>query len=192
VAVSLTGFDRPLVNELAVIRSRPYLQANQVRLAVIGDYGTASKKEEAVANLVKSWNPDFIITVGDNNYPDGTALTIDPNIGQYYHDFIFPYNGIYGSGSATNRFFPSLGNHDWRATGALPYLNYFTLPGNERYYDFIWGPVHLFALDSDPLLIPLHVGTWFIFTILPIHLAQCMVPTASCSGPIKPGALMQY
>jgi hypothetical protein len=23
------------------------------------------------------------------------------------------------------------------------------LPGNERYYDFVWGPVHFFALDSD-------------------------------------------
>ena len=23
-----------------------------------------------------------------------------------------------------------------------PYLDYFTLPGNERYYDFTWGPVH--------------------------------------------------
>ena len=29
-------------------------------------------------------------------------------------------------------------------------LVYFTLPGNERYYDFTWGPVHFFALDSDP------------------------------------------
>ena len=29
-----------------------------------------------------------------------------------------------------------------------PYFDYFTLPGNERYYDFTWGPVHLFALDD--------------------------------------------
>jgi hypothetical protein len=28
-------------------------------------------------------------------------------------------------------------------------LNYFSLPGNERYYDFIRGPVHFFVLDSD-------------------------------------------
>jgi hypothetical protein len=32
----------------------------------------------------------------------------------------------------------------------MPYLNYFALPGNERYYDVSWGPVHLFVLDSDP------------------------------------------
>ncbi|MBN1666563.1 MAG: PQQ-dependent sugar dehydrogenase, partial [Anaerolineales bacterium] len=30
-----------------------------------------------------------------------------------------------------------------------PYLDYFELPGNERYYDFTWGPVHFFAVSSD-------------------------------------------
>ncbi|MBI1878270.1 MAG: metallophosphoesterase [Chloroflexi bacterium] len=120
-----------------------------VRFAVIGDFGSGSADEVAVADLVKSWNPDFIITVGDNNYPSGAISTIDQNIGQFYHDFIYPYTGAYGSGSPTNRFFPSLGNHDWQLGNVTPYLNYFALPGNERYYEFIWGPVHLFALDSD-------------------------------------------
>ena len=52
----------------------------------------------------------------------------------------------------TNNFYPILGNHDWLTTiGQLPkpYLDYFSLPGNERYYDFIRGPVHFFAVDSD-------------------------------------------
>lgn len=120
-----------------------------VRFAVIGDYGTGSQGEQAVAALVHSWQPDFIATTGDNNYPSGEAATIDHNIGAYYHDFIAPYHGQYGAGSATNRFFPTLGNHDW-ASGAGPYLDYFTLPGNERYYDLLWSPVQLFALDSDP------------------------------------------
>src|SRR6185295_7904816 len=60
------------------------------------------------------------------------------------------YTGAYGAGATTNRFFPALGNHDWVAEGAAPYLAYFTLPGNERYYDFVRGPVHFYALDSDP------------------------------------------
>ena len=124
-------------------------QSGTARFAVIGDYGDDSDEEEDVANLVKSWDPDFIITTGDNNYPDGEASTIDRNIGQYYHEFIYPYSGNYGAGASTNRFFPSLGNHDWHASGARPYLDYFTLPGNERYYEFIRGPVHLFAIDSD-------------------------------------------
>jgi hypothetical protein len=102
-----------------------------------------------VGRLVESWKPDLLVTTGDNNYPDGSASTIDANIGQYYHSFIAPYRGIYGAGSAENRFFPALGNHDWDASGAAPYLDYFTLPGNERYYDFVRGPVHFFIVDSD-------------------------------------------
>ena len=50
-----------------------------------------------------------------------------------------------------------MGNHEWSDNHHVPsppnaYLNYFTLPpgpGSERYYDFQWGPVHFFALDSD-------------------------------------------
>lgn len=120
-----------------------------LRAAIIGDYGLAGQPEAAVAALVDRWAVDSIVTVGDNNYPDGTAATIDANIGQYYHDFIAPYQGAYGAGAAENRFFPALGNHDWRADGAAPYLAYFTLPGNERYYAVRRGPVEFFIVDSD-------------------------------------------
>src|SRR5262245_59291227 len=87
--------------------------AATIRFAVIGDFGLAGQPEADVANLVKNWNPSFILTIGDNNYELGEASTIDANIGQYYHDYISPYTGSYGSGSASgNRFFPTLGNHD--------------------------------------------------------------------------------
>lgn len=120
--------------------------------AIIGDYGLSGPDEEAVANLVKSWKPGFILTVGDNNYPDGANSTIDINIGKYYHHYIDPYNGIYGNSADTNRFFPSLGNHDWYTANAGPYFQYFTLPGNERYYDFIKEDIHFFVINSylDP------------------------------------------
>lgn len=120
-----------------------------VRFAVIGDYGLAGTAEADVAALVTGWEPDLIITLGDNNYPDGEPETIDENIGQYFHDYIFPYTGSFGPAADQNRFFPTLGNHDWNTTGAAPYLEYFSLPNNERYYDFTWGPVHFFAIDSD-------------------------------------------
>ncbi|HYG79724.1 MAG TPA: metallophosphoesterase, partial [Pyrinomonadaceae bacterium] len=132
--------------------SRSSAQEATITFAVIGDYGSNDANEAAVANLVKSWNPSFIVTVGDNNYPDGEAATIDHTIGKYYHEYIHPYTGAYGAGATTNRFWPSVGNRDWEnQTGARlsPYLNYFVLPGNERYYDFVQGPVHFFMLDSD-------------------------------------------
>ena len=62
---------------------------------MIGDYGEAGQPEADVAALVDSWEVDFIVTVGDNNYPDGEASTIDENIGQYYRAYIYPYQGNY-------------------------------------------------------------------------------------------------
>jgi len=120
------------------------------RFAVIGDYGIDSEAEARVARMVSGWNPDFVITTGDNNYPSGEASTIDANIGKHYGRFIGNYRGAYGPGSPTNRFWPSPGNHDWDAGSLAPYLDYFTLPGRGRYYDVVIGPVHLYAVDSDP------------------------------------------
>src|SRR5918912_3949050 len=68
--------------------------------------------------------------------------------------YIYPYKGSYGPGATTNKFWPCLGNHDWgeswpSTNQSQPYLSYFTLPNNERYYDYVKGPVHFFVLDSD-------------------------------------------
>ena len=120
-----------------------------VRIVVLGDYGSAGLREQQVAELVHGLQPDYVLTTGDNNYPAGAAATIDENIGQYFSDLIYPYQGAYQSGATTNRFFPVLGNHDWYSNEAAAYLSYFTLPGNERYYDVVLGDVHFFALDSD-------------------------------------------
>ena len=124
-------------------------QAAPVTVGVIGDFGSDYISTRQVASLVKSWQPLCILTLGDNNYPSGSAATIDRNVGQFYHEFIGGYQGRYGVGAVTNRFFPCLGNHDWLTTNAQPYLDYFTLPGNERYYTFKSGVVEFFCLDSD-------------------------------------------
>jgi tartrate-resistant acid phosphatase type 5 len=120
------------------------------RFAAIGDYGYAGPAEREVANIVKSWNPDFILTLGDNNYDVGDSTTIDQNIGQYYHEYIYNYKGRYGPKTFSERFFPTLGNHDYYTRNGEAYRDYFTLPGNGRYYELVRGDVHLFALNSDP------------------------------------------
>ncbi|MEJ2486274.1 MAG: metallophosphoesterase [Anaerolineales bacterium] len=129
-----------------------YSSDTDILFAVIGDFGNSSQPEEDVANLVNSWQPDFIVTTGDNNYTHGSELTIDNNIGHYYADYIGSFDGD----SSQNRFFPTSGNHDWASILCIfedcrgPYLGYFSLPGDKLYYDFVWGPVHFFVLDSNP------------------------------------------
>lgn len=44
--------------------------------------------------------------------------------------------------------YPALGNHDWKAGNIDAHLDYRTLPGSERHYDFVRGPVHFFVRDS--------------------------------------------
>jgi tartrate-resistant acid phosphatase type 5 len=150
---------------------------DEITFAVIGDFGSGDANEQDVANLVKSWCLDFIITVGDNNYPCGEAATLAANVDRYY-------GGYVGKSLDTNRFFPTLGNHDYGLSCAgkgcakssecavknpndpcagkdlatpQPYLDYFKLPGpNGRYYQFTnagsskkKSPVEFFALNSD-------------------------------------------
>ena len=140
-----------------------YTFGQTVRVAVIGDFGAATmgvphiNNEAAVADLVKSWDTpseplDAIITVGDNNYPTGASADIEANIGQFYGEYIKGHSSFLGG---DNRFFPSIGNHDYGQHNCnlpgnpYPFTNYFELPGNELYYDFVLGDAHFFVVDSD-------------------------------------------
>lgn len=116
--------------------------------AVVGDFGINNTDEGAVANMIRSWRPQFIVTVGDNWY--GTTATpqdIDLKVGKYYHDFLYPYGGTYGPGAAEQKMFAAIGNHDRDPAGKLAIHNaFFNLPSN--YYDFVKGHVHFFMLDA--------------------------------------------
>jgi tartrate-resistant acid phosphatase type 5 len=134
--------------------------------AVIGDYGRNNNHEAAVARLVSTWNPSYIIATGDDYYrpAGGTGSTkYDRSTGAYYCRWLADVTTTgtrCPSGKASvNAFFPALGNHDYSdATPSLStYLSYFRLPGrgftntsgNERYYDFVQGPIHFFVLNSN-------------------------------------------
>src|SRR5688500_11021457 len=60
------------------------------RFAIIGDLATTSATTlPLTADMVKSWNPTHIVTVGDNNNDDDTNF--DSTIGQYFHEYVSPY-----------------------------------------------------------------------------------------------------
>jgi tartrate-resistant acid phosphatase type 5 len=125
-------------------------------LAVIGDFGSYDANEEAVAELVKGWQPDAVITVGDNIQTKAVGGTgtdrYDRAVGRYYCRFLHavaPGEWCDGGKAEANRFWPATGNHDYSDGGIENYLAYFSLPGNERYYDVVLGPVHVFFIDSQ-------------------------------------------
>jgi len=123
--------------------------------AVIGDYGDDSRGEKLVADMVKSWDPLFIITTGDNDYEDKNEKSIDTNISKYYASYISP-------DLHRNRFFPSLGNHDQsvseKAKVVNEYFRIFSCLNKAENYDFTWGPVHFYSINSGPGHISGNIG----------------------------------
>ncbi len=119
-----------------------------IRFAVIGDFGQTFPDEifpiDHVGAMMRSWNPDFIVSVGDNNYQLGLAETADVNIGKNFTGYIYPKTTEilveypYPLGAPLyNRFIPCLGNHDYgdvqnthiptpaNVDLSQPYLDYF-------------------------------------------------------------------
>ncbi len=127
----------------ASFRTAPGEPDSGFTFAVVGDSGTGSKAQRAVADLMERMQPDLILHTGDVVYPKGDDADYDPK-------FFAPYRRIIGGVPV----FPSLGNHDVETKNGAPYLDNFHLPHNEhedtgRYYSFDWGNAHFVALDSE-------------------------------------------
>jgi tartrate-resistant acid phosphatase type 5 len=122
----------------------------EVYFAVIADYGSSNANELAVSQLLKSHTLNFIATAGDNDNVVGAVPGFDDAVGQYYADYIFPYEGAYGAGASANHFYPAIGNHDYGDPADLSaFSDFFKLPGNGRYYDVVQGAVHMFFLNGS-------------------------------------------
>jgi tartrate-resistant acid phosphatase type 5 len=117
--------------------------ASRFTFAVVGDFGSGTSDERAVASLIESWHPDFVLTVGDNAYPLGAPELLD-------NDIFGPYAAV----MRESAWFPALGNHDVKADGGRPELEAFHSLGTERWYRFTWGNAAFVVLDSDTSVAP--------------------------------------
>lgn len=130
-----------------------------VDFMVIGDYGDATSDQARIAEGMSAYAAttpiDFLLTTGDNAYPDGTHDQFDAKVFGYYREL--------WAGPFT--LWPSSGNHDYITGLAAPYLENFVLPrqalndfDQERYYSFDWGPLHVVVLDSELSLLQIQNG----------------------------------
>ncbi|WP_431894915.1 discoidin domain-containing protein [Nonomuraea sp. bgisy101] len=110
----------------------------------IAEQCTASSSSCAhpkTANLVKSMNPDFVITMGDNQYDDARL-----------QDFTAYYDKTWGAFKNKTR--PSAGNHESYDPAGFEagYKSYFgpiAFPNGKSYYSYDRGNWHFVALDSN-------------------------------------------
>ena len=108
-----------------------------LEFAVIGDWGRAGEyyqKDVAtvLAQAVTGINAQFIISTGDNFYPNGVASTQDPLWDQSFENIFYQY-------PLQRDWFSVLGNHDYHSNpqAQLDYSNIsvrWKMPG--RYYSF--------------------------------------------------------
>jgi hypothetical protein len=141
---TLTRSGQPAVGGRFVDNRGP--AGTHLRFAVMGDMGDGSPSQHAIARLMAAWQPEFVLTVGDNVYPNGAPDEWGPK-----------FFDVYGPMLANAPIYPTLGNHDVRTDNGAPYLSAFVLPpqpGGERYYAFDEGPARFWALDSNQPLTP--------------------------------------
>lgn len=119
---------------------------NEVRFAVIGDFGTGGRNQYRVAkelaNTYRRQPFSLLLTTGDNVYSGHVTASAKEVIDK-------PYRPLF---DADVEFRPSLGNHDLDSDDEddLPrILGALRMP--HRYYRFEQGPVDFFALDSNYL-----------------------------------------
>lgn len=55
------------------------------------DLGASGPMQQAVAEMMRGWNPSDVIQLGDEAYNAASSTMLDYNIGQFYNNWIYPY-----------------------------------------------------------------------------------------------------
>ncbi len=111
-----------------------------VHVWAVGDLGNKGDRDERIAAMIASSNPDAFLALGDTVYPNGSSENFD----RYY-------TPSYGRLAAIT--WPTPGNHDYRDGAIGDYLAYFdqhspNFPGTE-YYAFELGSWRVYSLSSE-------------------------------------------
>jgi acid phosphatase type 7 len=127
----------PLTDPAPLVTAAPPGQEDPVRFVVIGDTGSGSAAQQAIARRMGAEPFDFIVHLGDLAYEQGSAAQLQSEFFEVYKDYL-QYAPIW----------PVVGNHDRRTRNGGPYFEAFVLPPPERYYSFDWGDIHVVAIDT--------------------------------------------
>jgi tartrate-resistant acid phosphatase type 5 len=131
-------------------------QERELAFLVIGDWGMSSSDQRRLAvqlgDVAERLGARFIVSTGDNFYPDGVASVADPR-------WRTAFEGVYTAPSLQIPWYVALGNHDYRGdvTAQIAYSGKsprWRLPAAHfRHAEALpdGGTVELFFLDTDPI-----------------------------------------
>ena len=118
-----------------------------LRAVVFGDFGDGSESQRRTAEAIRKQHAntpfDFGLTLGDNFYEEGSTSPRDPRWKSQWEDLYGPL-GI--------RFYPVLGNHDWKLPDSPAAEILYSSPTWQMpspYYTFTVGDVQFFGVDTN-------------------------------------------
>ncbi len=118
--------------------------------AAVGDFGGGSGQETQIANNIAAGDTEFVLTLGDNVYPDSA----DPDFATTYFDFDERLYKPYATAMGKKTIWLGGGNHEYYGDEA--FWENIWMPNNERWYSFDWGDAHFLVLDTE---LPITPGT---------------------------------
>ena len=119
------------------------LPGSTFSFAAVGDYGGGSAQETDVATNIANGGTQFVLTLGDNVYPDSQ----DPDFATTYFDFDARFYKQYTTVMGQQTLWMGGGNHEYYGDEA--YWRIFWMPNNERWYSYDWGDAHILVLDTE-------------------------------------------
>ena len=114
---------------------------DNITIVVAGDIASLTNGEHyETARLIEQIQPNHILTVGDNQYDNGTLT-----------EFRNHYDKSWGKWKSITH--PATGNHEWydNLNGYKAYFGTQAFPNGKPYYSWEAGEFHFVSVDSDPM-----------------------------------------
>ncbi|MEV6244407.1 discoidin domain-containing protein [Lentzea sp. NPDC051838] len=121
--------------------TQPAAPGENITVVVAGDIASTTNGEHYnTAKLIDQIKPNYVMTVGDNQYDSGTLAEF-----QKYYDKSW--------GKFKNITKPATGNHEWEdnLNGYKSYFGSIAFPQGKPYYSWNAGEFHFVSFDSNKL-----------------------------------------
>ncbi|MGW6934996.1 discoidin domain-containing protein [Lentzea sp. NPDC054927] len=123
------------------VTTLPAGPGDTITIVVSGDIASLTNTEHyETAKLIDQIKPNYIATVGDNQYDSGTLT-----------EFRNHYDKSWGKYKSITK--PATGNHEWydNLNGYKSYFGAIAYPQGKPYYSWNVGEFHMVSVDSWPL-----------------------------------------
>lgn len=119
-------------------------QPGSWHFTAFGDFGNGTKAMREVIANIKERKPEFVVSAGDQVYPESTARNWESKVDPEH---------LFGGLASTVPFIPNLGNHDMKPS-MDEYSRRFPYIEGGRYFQASYRNVDMFSVDTNQSVAP--------------------------------------